>query len=211
VSHRDRLVQGALDCLQTKGYARTTARDIAATAGANLASITYHFGSKEALLNHALLRVSEQWTEALGAVALSEDTDPLTRIATAFNTARETLINSPAIRRMYTSFLEAVAQAEDSTEFRAQMGAHYTAMRSAVSRIVRSAISPRAEQRGADPDAVASFLLAAYDGLMIQTLVDPASAPEPRRLIASLVIALTETPDADSIGHSRDPQPGVSQ
>jgi hypothetical protein len=39
---------------EVRGYARTTARDLAAESGANLASIGYHFGSKEALLNEAL-------------------------------------------------------------------------------------------------------------------------------------------------------------
>jgi len=53
-SSRDQLLEGALLCLQTKGYARTTARDIAAASGANLASIGYHFGSKEGLLNAAV-------------------------------------------------------------------------------------------------------------------------------------------------------------
>ena len=56
-SHRDQLVKGAIKCLQTKGYARTTARDIATASGANLASIGYHFGSKEALLNEAMIRL----------------------------------------------------------------------------------------------------------------------------------------------------------
>jgi len=56
-SHRDQLVKGAIKCLQTKGYAHTTARDIAAASGANLASIGYHFGSTQALLNTAVFAV----------------------------------------------------------------------------------------------------------------------------------------------------------
>ena len=56
-SHRDQLIKGAIKCLQTKGYAHTTARDIASASGANLASIGYHFGSKEALLNEAMIRL----------------------------------------------------------------------------------------------------------------------------------------------------------
>jgi len=32
ISHREQLLQGAIECLRTKGYARTTARDIAAAA-----------------------------------------------------------------------------------------------------------------------------------------------------------------------------------
>src|SRR5687767_6688051 len=55
ISHREDLIEGAIKCLRTKGYARTTARDIAAASGAGLASIGYHFGSKDALLAKALL------------------------------------------------------------------------------------------------------------------------------------------------------------
>ena len=65
-SNRDALVKGAVKCLLTKGYARTTARDIAAASGANLASIGYHFGSKEALLNEALIRTLEQRNRHMG-------------------------------------------------------------------------------------------------------------------------------------------------
>src|SRR5438309_886040 len=53
-SHRDKILRGALICLREKGYARTTARDIAEAAGANLGSIGYHFGGKDALLAEAL-------------------------------------------------------------------------------------------------------------------------------------------------------------
>ena len=66
ISHRDQLLEGAIECLRTKGYARTTARDIAHAANGNLASIGYHFGSKEALLNEAITRACDEWTTRLG-------------------------------------------------------------------------------------------------------------------------------------------------
>lgn len=47
-----------------KGFARTTSRDIANTAGVSLAAIGYHFGSTVALLNTALI-------EAMGGGATS--------------------------------------------------------------------------------------------------------------------------------------------
>src|SRR5690242_21154874 len=62
MGHRDALLAGARKCLYEKGYARTTARDIVAASGTNLASIGYHYGSKEALLNLALF-------EAVGEAA----------------------------------------------------------------------------------------------------------------------------------------------
>ena len=70
-SHREQLLEGAIECLRTKGYARTTARDIAAAAHANTASIGYHFGSKEALLNEAIVRTCDQWTTRLGEAAFA--------------------------------------------------------------------------------------------------------------------------------------------
>src|SRR6185436_12372418 len=48
-------------------YARTTARDIVAASGTNLASIGYHYGSKEALLNQALIEATGDWGEEMGA------------------------------------------------------------------------------------------------------------------------------------------------
>ena len=39
MSHREDLLAGAVQCLREKGYAHTTARDIVAASGTNLASI----------------------------------------------------------------------------------------------------------------------------------------------------------------------------
>src|SRR5438876_6181778 len=84
-SHRDQLIKGAIKCLQTKGYAHTTARDIAAASGANLASIGYHFGSKEALLGEALIRVFEERNRHVAAATFTtEATSPLERLSAAF-------------------------------------------------------------------------------------------------------------------------------
>src|SRR2546429_8536408 len=74
-SHREQLLEGAIECLRTKGYARTTARDIANAADANLASIGYHFGSKEALLNEAITRTCDEWTTRLGQAAFASGSD----------------------------------------------------------------------------------------------------------------------------------------
>ncbi len=65
MGHREDLLEGAKRCLLEKGYARTTARDIVAASGTNLASIGYHYGSKEALLNLAFIKVTEEWGDRL--------------------------------------------------------------------------------------------------------------------------------------------------
>ncbi|BCJ32676.1 TetR family transcriptional regulator [Actinocatenispora thailandica] len=65
MGNREALLDGATQCLYDKGYARTTARDIATAAGVSLAAIGYHYGSKEALLDAALQRAIESWGDRL--------------------------------------------------------------------------------------------------------------------------------------------------
>ncbi|MBN1170597.1 MAG: helix-turn-helix transcriptional regulator, partial [Micromonosporaceae bacterium] len=75
MGHREQLLAGAKRCLYERGYARTTARDIVAASGTNLASIGYHFGSKEALLNAAMIDAMTEWGDELERAMT---TDPAT-------------------------------------------------------------------------------------------------------------------------------------
>ncbi|MWA13812.1 TetR/AcrR family transcriptional regulator [Streptomyces sp. BA2] len=60
MGHRDDLLEGAKRCLLEKGFVSTTARDIVKESGANLASIGYHYGSKDALLVEAFVALVEK-------------------------------------------------------------------------------------------------------------------------------------------------------
>ncbi len=83
MGNREDLLAGAKRCLIEKGYAATTARDIAAASGVSLAAIGYHFGSKDALMNQAVFDSVGDWAtelqEALAAegVAGSQPLDAL--------------------------------------------------------------------------------------------------------------------------------------
>ncbi|HTJ71230.1 MAG TPA: helix-turn-helix domain-containing protein [Actinospica sp.] len=63
MGNREALLEGAKRCLLEKGYAKTTARDIAEAAGVSLAAIGYHYGSKESLLEQAFMTAMEEWFE----------------------------------------------------------------------------------------------------------------------------------------------------
>ncbi len=184
ISHRERLLDGAISCLQTKGYARTTARDIASAADANLASIGYHFGSKEALLNEALMRCFEEWTADMVRRTLEAgDTSPIARVATSWRVMFESFEES---RPLLIAFVEAIAQGQHSDELRAQLASHYDHIRRTVADTVRASLGEDAQQRGADPAVIASFLIAVCDGFAVQFLLDPARSPGGDRLAESL-------------------------
>ena len=63
MNNREALLVAAKQCLLEKGYARTTARDIASAAKVSLAAIGYHFSSKDALLTEVahVLRACRYW------------------------------------------------------------------------------------------------------------------------------------------------------
>ena len=70
---RARLVEAALDVFGRLGFEGATTRQIAREAGANLAAIVYHFGSKEALhiavAEHIIANIGARTGDALAAAA----------------------------------------------------------------------------------------------------------------------------------------------
>ena len=69
MGHKEDLLAGAKRCLLERGYAGTTARDIVAASHTNLASIGYHFGSKDALLTEAMIELIGEWGKKFEAAA----------------------------------------------------------------------------------------------------------------------------------------------
>ncbi len=184
-TNREALLEGALRCLQERGFARTTARDIVAAAGTNLGAIGYHYGSTERLLNMALLTGFERWFAELAHAAGSaaEETQPLVAIAGALPSTFEH--NRPLVR----AFVEALAQAEHSTEIRDGLLGAYERGRELVIGLL-----PTDTANSPGTRSVASLVLAVFDGLLIQWLLDPEQAPNGEELTAlAAVLAPTLT------------------
>jgi AcrR family transcriptional regulator len=182
VGHREQLLVAARQLLEDKGYAHITARDLVAASGTNLASIGYHFGSKQGLLNAALGIVFEEWVAQLTEVALADSgVPPLERAHRAWAALLENLTGR---RALLVSFMEALAQADRDPQLRDQLAGMYAAVRARVSEIVSRALNTTPS----DPrcTAVASWMIAVCDGLSIQWLLDPAAAPDGPDLLRGL-------------------------
>src|SRR5262249_18947410 len=88
MGNREELIAGAKRCLLEKGYAATTARDIATASGVSLAAIGYHFGSKDALMNQAVFDSIGEWADELQRVLNTDeghDGSPLHRFEAAID------------------------------------------------------------------------------------------------------------------------------
>jgi AcrR family transcriptional regulator len=193
MGNREDLLAGARRCLYEKGYARTTARDIAAASGVSLAAIGYHFGSVERLLNTAMIEAIDEWGQEIGRT-LAADADqyasmaPPERFAAIWNR----VINSLDTQRpLWVATLEVAAQIERAPEVRAFLGDALQQGRLGLASLFQG-IDPVRDEHTAW--MVGSFYQAMMSGVIVQWLTDPGRSPSGNDLANALRI-ITSTAD----------------
>ena len=186
-NHRQRLVEGALHCLSVKGYAATTARDIAAAADANLGSIGYHFGSVETLLQEAIGEGFRRWTMHVAKRMLSTETStPQERLRVSLQAMQNTFDEH---RGMLLAFVEALAPAARSPALRAQLGEQYQDSQRAFACLISVSLG---DEPAVDVDTLAWVLIALADGLVIQWLLRPEGRPD-ADMVSDVIEAVVTT------------------
>lgn len=181
---RQRLLEAAIECLQRRGYAHTTTREIVAAAGSHLPAINYYFGSKERLLHEAVVEALRRWAQTTMAVA-SEPSEMSPRDQ-LFRSIARFLGTLEADRPYVVAAIEAFAQAERSDELRERLAEAYGDFRVEVAHSLEAAAGTDAEEPRAESLGVASLLIALFDGLAIQWLLDPDRAPDAEEVGRSL-------------------------
>ena len=169
--------------IQSRGYAATTARHVAGAAEANLASIGYHFGGMETLLDEALIVATDRWigpllemtTPGLGLSAR----DRLVSGLTAF------VASLPENRNTAVGFFEALARAERSDVLRDRLAEGYQSLRASLADV---AAGDSAYREAAVEGA--SAMIALYDGVMVQWLLDPHRSVDVEKMVDGLGEAL---------------------
>jgi AcrR family transcriptional regulator len=181
MGNREDLLEGAKRCLYEKGYTNTRARDIAAASGVSLAAIGYHFGSKEALMNEALLTAMEEWGRELTRT-LTAGTDPnagpADRFAVIWDRVIESVTRNP---RLWATQYELIALSEHSEEMRTLFATGNRAGRLGLAEIFQG-LGP------SDPQALqlGTFYQTLLTGIIAQWLTDPASAPSGKDVATAL-------------------------
>ncbi|WP_405563251.1 TetR/AcrR family transcriptional regulator [Streptomyces sp. NBC_01180] len=183
MGHREDLLEGAKRCLLEKGYARTTARDIVAASGTNLASIGYHYGSKEALLNLAFLKVTEEWGDAVGEESGVDPTaiaDPYERLEAVWGKVIGSYEGSQALWKLQ---LEVVSRIDDEPELRKAIAGPQKEGRLGLAENFQGIDEKTDPEKARTAGLVYQALLV---GVMVQWLMDPGTAPSARDLTDGL-------------------------
>ncbi|SHH92756.1 TetR/AcrR family transcriptional regulator [Streptomyces sp. 3214.6] len=173
MGHREDLLEGAKRCLLEKGFVRTTARDIVKESGTNLASIGYHYGSKDALLTQAFVELVQEWGEKFDPADRrdTEEGGSLERFRSVWTRMLATMDESKPV---WAASLEIATQGDRVGELRKLMAEAQIEGRSGLVAMFTGQEESTLDDRTVQ--TVGGFYQALLNGLMVQWLFDPESA-----------------------------------
>jgi AcrR family transcriptional regulator len=165
MSHREALLGAARRLVIERGFAATTARDLARKAHAPLGAVNYHFNSKDDVLVLALVDMIEAWVEeplAAAEAAAADGHSAAQQLKAAEQAAASRLAERPLEA---AAFLEGVALAARRPEIRDVLERRLDASARRLQQLVeRSGVVAGA----AEQQQLGHALVALHDGFAIQ-------------------------------------------
>ncbi|TDD30092.1 TetR/AcrR family transcriptional regulator [Kribbella turkmenica] len=158
VAKREEILSKALEVIARQGYRKTSTRELAAAVGLSEAGLLHYFGSKEKLFEAVLRARDEADTARLG-----DELDVIDKLGAVVRHNADV----PGLVQLYSTFS---TEAGDP-----QHGAHeyfverYQRLRAALAASVRARQADGTMSTAADPEKIATLLIAVSDGLQIQS------------------------------------------
>ncbi|KKD04598.1 TetR/AcrR family transcriptional regulator [Streptomyces sp. WM6386] len=182
MGHREDLLEGAKRCLLAKGFVRTTARDIVKESGTNLASIGYHYGSKDTLLAEAYVALAEGMGDAFeGDGSASAEPGSLERFQEVWSNIIATMREPGSLWHLS---MEIVVMGDQLPEVRDHLA---RAQREAGRGLIPMLMGGREEDVSDETaDTLGMFYVTLMTGLIAQWQFDPNTAPGAEQLAEGL-------------------------
>jgi len=183
---RERLIAATWRVVRDEGLRAATSRRITDEAGANLGSITYHFGSKGQLIAETSTRRMSEWMAPLGAALAADTTDGGDRTSAVIDSLLAIFVLGRADAR---ALLE-VLSASELTDVRAALGQQLRRFQTLVSEVIATQQRRGDVPGSAQPSAAAGLFTAIALGLMTQEALDAHPVPV-QQIVAELLSILT--------------------
>lgn len=185
---RERLLAAAVASLRTHGTAGLTSREITRQAGVNLQAITYHFGSKDALVAEALTGLVRG---RLAPVRLALETpgDPAERLFDALRT----ITKSFALARSdLEAYADAVAASSTNEALAQSLEELHAELVDYLAALIRELQAAGYIQGWVEPSAMAAMLVAVGDGLAMRAHYGEPDVAGVLDQVAMLLLAARE-------------------
>lgn len=184
---RDELLEAAVRVFARRGYRGASIKDIAADAGVAPGLLHYYFPSKDKLVLEILGRIRERHRRDIAE--LVSTLEPGELAARSFQASRRRVAEEPEWYRMR---FEMFALGLLVPAFAAEVAALLRDGRDGIAGVIRAIAG--------DPDlevgGLAAVVLAAFDGLALQALVDPGfDLDGAYRVLAAMVAAYRTSVD----------------
>ncbi|MCP4423970.1 MAG: TetR/AcrR family transcriptional regulator [Chloroflexi bacterium] len=162
------ILTAALTCFAGKGYYQTTMDDIMREAGLSKGGVYVHFDSKRelflALFDWALAETGLlQSLTVTGATAYERLVNAVDGMATA--------VASPAFREMSPLMVDMWLQNMHDPDFKQMVASQYAQFRQPLTHLIEEGVTD-GSFKPVEAASLANILLATFDGLMVQVLVD---------------------------------------
>ncbi|MFZ6990566.1 TetR/AcrR family transcriptional regulator [Curtobacterium sp. RRHDQ66] len=162
VQRRQEILDRTLDVVASKGIDGTSFRAIGEAIGVSHAALRHYFDSREALLLEVLRERDADSTRRLEGVD-----GVLNRMAEA----ADHNVSVPGLVTMYTTLLATSVEPGNETS-RAFFAERFEIARADLAGQLRDELQASGRHSDADLDQVASLIVAAFDGLQVQWLLD---------------------------------------
>jgi AcrR family transcriptional regulator len=184
-STRDQLVRATREAIRDVGMPAATAREIVGRASANLASIPYHFGTKDALVTEALVAEARELVAPVLRL-LADDRPAPERAVEAAGMLNELF---EASRARVPVYMAALAAAPHTSEVREGLGALWADLRAGLADDIARQVEADHLPGWVAPPAMAEVILSLVNGVIVASLIDP-DGPDHREVAAQFLALL---------------------
>jgi AcrR family transcriptional regulator len=184
-SRREEILDAALVCFSRDGFHRTTMQDIVRESGLSPGAIYNYFKSKEEIVEAiANQRQAKERRLLRDAVEAGPADTALLRVRDAFLDE----LNNPKERLRRRVSVQLWAEAQRNPNIRRLVRRSFEEPRKLISEVLSASQKEGAIARSIDPDALASFLIAAFHGLVLQREWDDRFSAEPHKALFDLLL-----------------------
>jgi AcrR family transcriptional regulator len=182
---RDRLIRATQEAIRDVGLPATTAREIVGRASANLASIPYHFGTKDALVAEALVAEARELVAPV-LTLLARDRPAAERASEAVAMLNELF---EASRQRVPVYLAALAAAPHTPDVRRGLGSLWADLRARLAEDIARQLEEGTLPHWVSPPAMAAAILSLVNGVIVASVIDP-DGPDHRAVAAQFLALL---------------------
>ena len=189
-SRREEILDAALVCFSRDGFHRTTMRDIVSESGLSPGAIYNYFKSKEEIVEAiASQRQAKEKRLIRDAIGTGPAGKSLLRVRDAFLGE----LNSPKERLRRRVSVQLWAEAQRDPNIRKLVRGSFEEPRKLISEVLSAAQKEGTIAASIDLDALASFIIAAFHGLVLQREWDDTFSVDPHKTIFNMLL--------DAAGH----------